>query len=89
MKVNGETTYRPKAYDAFYWYTKWTTDPNDDNLDRTEDEINNNEDVISPVMTTENGTLVELEDGRRVFVNDFGIKSGDYVLVEGQRYRVK
>jgi hypothetical protein len=89
MNVNGETTYRPKAYDAFYWYTKWTTDPNDDNLDRTEDEINNNEDIISPVMTTENGTLVELEDGRRVFVNDFGIKSGDYVLVEGQRYRVK
>ena len=89
MKINGKTTYRPKAYDAFYWYTKWTTDPNDDNLDRTENEMDNNEDVISPVMTTENGTLVELEDGRRVFVNDFGIRSGDFILVEGKRYRVK
>ena len=48
-----------------------------------------NGDVVSPVMTTENGTLVELEDGRRVFVNGFGIKSGDYVLVEGKRYRVR
>lgn len=89
MKINGKTTYTPKAYDAFYWYTKWTTDPNDDNLDRTENEMYNNEDVISPVMTTENGTLVELEDGRRVFVNDFGIRSGDFILVEGKRYRVK
>ena len=68
-----------------------TTDPNDDTLDRPLDgsEIDNHDDVISPIMTTENGTLVELEDGRRVFVNDFGIKSGDYVLVEGKRYRVK
>ena len=91
MQVNGETIYRPKAYDAFYWYTKLTTDPNDDTLDRPLDgsEIDNHDDVISPIMTTENGTLVELEDGRRVFVNDFGIKSGDYVLVEGKRYRVK
>ncbi len=87
--------YIPKAFDAFYWYTKWTTDPNDDGLDTHFDDNGNviydgdNGDVISPVMTTENGTLVELEDGRRVFVNDFGIKSGDYVLVEGKRYRVR
>ena len=77
----------PKAFDAFYWYTKFTTDPNDDGLDTQYD--GNNGDIISPVMTTENGTLVELEDGRRVFVNDFGIRSGDYVLVEGKRYRVR
>ena len=79
--------YMPKAFDAFYWYTKFTTDPNDDGLDTQYD--GNNGDIISPVMTTENGTLVELEDGRRVFVNDFGIRSGDYVLVEGKRYRVR
>lgn len=89
--------YAPKAFDAFYWYTKWTTDPNDDGMDKMVgfDENgniiydSNNDDIISPIMTTENGTLVELEDGRRVFVNDFGIKSGDYVIVEGKRYRVK
>ena len=87
--------YMPKAFDAFYWYTKWTTDPNDDGLDTHFDDDGNvifdgdNGDVVSPVMTMENGTLVELEDGRRVFVNSFGIKSGDYVLVEGKRYRVR
>lgn len=89
MTINGQYTQKPKAFDAFYWYTKWTTDPNDDTIERTYDELDNNTDVVSPVMTTENGTLVELEDGRRVFVNDFGVKSGDYILVEGQRYRVK
>lgn len=90
---------KPKAFDAFYWYTKWTTDPNDSNLDKTPPELDsegnyiydntNNDNVVSPVMATENGTLVELEDGRRVFVNDFGVKSGDYILVEGKRYRVR
>lgn len=89
MTINGVYTQKPKAFDAFYWYTKWTTDPNDDTIERTYDELDNNTDVVSPVITTENGTLVELEDGRRVFVNDFGVKSGDYILVEGQRYRVK
>ena len=98
MKVDGGTTYTPAAYDAFYWYTKWTTDPNDDTLDKNvkmdEDGnvvINNfeeHDDIVSPIMATENGTLVELSDGRRVFVNDYGVKAGDYILVEGKRYRV-
>lgn len=96
MTIDGKREYTPKAYDAFYWYTKWTTDPNDDSVNKrlTIDADGNistddNGDVVSPVMTTENGTLVELDDGRRVFVNDFGIRSGDYVIVEGKRYRVK
>ena len=91
MTIDGKMEYKPKAYDAFYWYTKWTTEPTDDSLDRGINgiDIDNHDDVVSPIMTTENGTLVELEDGRRVFVNDFGIKSGDYVIVEGQRYRVR
>lgn len=95
---NGEKiqTNRPKAYDAFYWYTKWTTEPTDDALDKeleVDEEGNflpgDHEDVVSPVMTTENGTLVELEDGRRVFVNDFGIKAGDTIIVEGKKFRVR
>jgi len=99
MKDTIKGSYKPKAYDAFYWYTKWTTDPNENLLDKTPPELDsegnyiydntNNDNVVSPVMTTENGTLVELEDGRRVFVNDFGVKSGDYILVEGKRYRVR
>lgn len=93
-KTNNNTPYvidgikrygKVKAFDAYYWYTKWTTDPTDDDVDTN----NNNTDVVSPVMTTENGTLVKLEDGRRVFVNEFGVRPGDYVLVEGKRYRVQ
>ena len=40
--------YMPKAFDAFYWYTKFTTDPNDDGLDTQYD--GNNGDIISPVI---------------------------------------
>lgn len=97
--ADGIAKEKPTAYDAFYWYTKWTTDPNDNSLDKTPPTLDNEgnyiydnsnrDDVISPVKVTENGTLVELEDGRRVFVNDFGVKSGDYILVEGKRYRVR
>ena len=73
------------GYDAYYWYTKWTTDPTDCDIDLT----NNGEDVVSPVTTTSNGSLVELSDGRRVFVEGQVVQSGDYVNVEGKRYRVK
>jgi hypothetical protein len=48
-----------------------------------------NRNVVNPVMTTSNGSLVELNDGRRVFVKDQTVKSGDFVNVDGQRYRVK
>ena len=73
------------GYDAYYWYTKWTDDPTDCEVD-----INNKgEDVIKPVQTTSNGSMVELSDGRRVFVKDKVVKSGDFVTVEGKRYRVK
>lgn len=85
MTIKGKKEYKPYAYDAFYWYTNWTNDPNDDTVETN----NTGRDVIRTVMTTENGTLVELEDGRRVFVNDYGVKSGDYVIVEGKRYMIK
>lgn len=73
------------GYDAYYWYTKWTDDPTDCDVDMT----NKGEDVIKPVQTTSNGSMVELSDGRRVFVKDKVVKSGDFVTVEGKRYRVK
>ena len=73
------------AYDAYYWYTKWTNDP----TDCTPDMLNEGKDVVVPIQTTANGSLVELEDGRRVFVEGKSVKSGDFVNVNGVRYRVK
>ena len=73
------------AFDAYYWYTKWTNDP----TDCTPDMLNEGKDVVVPIQTTANGSLVELEDGRRVFVEGKTVKSGDFVNVNGVRYKVK
>ena len=73
------------GYDAYYWYTKWTNDP----TDCTPDMENKGVDIVVPVQTTSNGSLVELSDGRRVFVEGKIVQSGDYVKVDGVKYRVK
>ena len=100
--VNGEYQDRSKlAYDAYYWYTKWTNDPTDcdpdwSNTEMVTDENGNivgakakEDNVVSPVQTTQNGSLVELSNGSRVFVEGSIVKSGDYVSVNGMKYRVK
>ena len=74
------------GFDAYYWYTKWTNEPTDCEPDFS---VKDNENVVSPVQTTANGSLVELSDGRRVFVEGKNVKSGDYVNVDGVKYRVK
>jgi hypothetical protein len=73
------------GYNAYYWYTKWTNDPTDCEVDME----NKGVDVVNPVTTTSNGSLVELSDGRRVFVEGKVVKSGDFVNVDGVKYRVK
>ena len=89
------------AFDAYYWYTKWTNDPTDcdpdfGNIEYGYDKDGNiisanakKESVVSPIQTTANGSLVELADGRRVFVEGKIVKSGDFVNVNGQKFRVK
>ena len=88
------------GFDAYYWYTKWTNDPTDCNPDFSNGyaydsdgnlAISNpiNKNVVSPIQTTQNGSLVELADGRRVFVEGKVVQSGDYVNVNGVKYRVK
>jgi hypothetical protein len=74
------------GFDAYYWYTKWTNEPTDCEPDFS---VKDNENVVSPIQTTANGSLVELSDGRRVFVEGKNVKSGDFVNVEGVKYRVK
>ena len=89
------------GFDAYYWYTKWTNDPTDceadfSNVELTYDKEGNligakaiNENVVSPIQTTANGSLVELNNGQRVFVEGKIVKSGDYVNVNGVKYKVK
>jgi hypothetical protein len=89
------------GFDAYYWYTKYTTDPTDcdpdfSNTEYVYDKNGNlvkNEDfkqkTVSPVQTTSNGSLVELSDGTRVFVEGKIVKSGDFVNVNGTKYKVK
>ena len=81
-KYRGNTV---TGYDAYYWYTKWTNDPTDCEVDFT----NEGRDVVNPIQTTQNGSLVELSDGRRVFVEGKIVQSGDFVNVDGVKYRVK
>ena len=88
------------GFNAYYWYTKWTNDPSDCEADFSngytyengelvfnKNSVNTN--VVNPIQTTQNGSLVELADGRRVFVEGKIVKSGDYVNVNGTKYRVK
>ena len=92
------------GFDAYYWYTKWTSDPTDcepdfSNLEEVKDDDGNvigmvakNSNVVNPVQTTANGSLVEIVDGdktMRVFVEGKVVKSGDFVNVNGKKYRVK
>lgn len=100
--INGEYKHNTvTAFDAYYWYTKYTNDPTDcnpdfDNVEYFEDENGNiipNENfkntIVTPIQTTSNGSLVELNDGRRVFVEGKIVKSGDFVNVNGVKYKVK
>ena len=88
--VNGlRTRWKVKsdtAYDAFYWYTYYTEDLEKDCFEFKTDD---NTVIIDNVVHTENGSVVQLNDGRKVFVANNMVKSGDYVNVDGVKYRVK
>ena len=88
------------GYDAYYWYTKWTTDTTDAVPDMSNgytydkngnlvfDNNNVKKNVVNTVQTTQNGSLVELSDGTRVFVEGKIVKSGDFINVNGRKCRV-
>ena len=73
------------AYVAFYWYTYYTEDLEKDCF---EFNATDNTVIIDNVVHTENGSVVQLSDGRKVFVANNMVKSGDYVNVDGVKYRV-
>ena len=92
------------GFDAYYWYTKWTNDPMDCDPDFSNTEYVTDKDgnlvinesfsrsVVTPVMTTSNGSLVQVTDGdttMKIFVEGKIVKSGDFVNVNGKKYRVQ
>ena len=88
-KVGTSITKIDEAYTAFYWYTYYTEDLEKDCFDRT---MVDNSKIIDNVVRTENGSVVEVTDGdgnkRKVFVADNYVRQGDYVTVDGVKYRV-
>jgi len=77
------------AYDVFYWYTYYTEDLEKDCFEWVSDNANQGNVYIDNVVQTENGSIVEVEGLGKVFVADTSIRGGDYVNVNGKRYRVK
>lgn len=84
-KVKGKS-----AYNAFYWYTYYTLDLEKDcfvGMDALQDKI-----YIDNIMKEQNGSVVEINDNgvtRKVFVKDNMVRKGDYVNVDGKKYRVQ
>ena len=78
------------AYDAFYWYTYYTEDLEKDCFERS---TANNGVIVDSVVQTQNGSVVEVTtasgEKKKVFVADANVRKGDYVTVEGVRYRVE
>lgn len=78
-----------EAYAAFYWYTYYTEDLDKDCF---EGKATENESFVDNIMRTENGSIVQVTDVNgqtlKVFVANANVRSGDYVTVNGQRYRV-
>lgn len=89
-KVGTKLTKIDSAYDAFYWYTYYTEDLEKDCFDRTTADSST---IIDNIVRTENGSIVEVTDVNgqklKVFVADANVRSGDYVTVNGVKYRVK
>ena len=83
--LNRKKIKKDKAYGVFYWYTYYTEDLEKDCF--VWDTADNTQ-VVDNIIHTQNGSIVQLDDGRQVFVADNMVRQGDYVVVDGKRYRV-
>ena len=77
------------AYNGFYWYTYYTEDLEKDCFERT---ATKNQNFVDSVIRSENGSIVRVTDingqVQNVFVANTNVRKGDYVNVNGVRYRV-
>ena len=78
------------AYNAFYWYTYYTEDLEKDCFEKS---ASQGGEFVDSVIQTQNGSVVRVTtttgETRQVFVADNMVKSGDWVVVDGVKYRVK
>ena len=78
-----------KAYEAFYWYTYFTEDLEKDCFEWGTKQGSM---LVDNIVRSENGSVVEIIDmngnPRKVFVAGNMVRSGDYVNVDGIKYRV-
>lgn len=88
-KLKGKKIKGKKAWNRFYWYTYYTEDLDKDCYVYKSNNENQNSVYIDSVIQTENGSIVNVEGLGQVFVKDNMVKSGDYVNVNGKKYRVK
>ena len=70
-------------------YNYYTEDLDKDCYVYKSNNENQNSVYIDSVIQTENGSIVNVEGLGQVFVKDNMVKSGDYVNVNGKKYRVK
>ena len=79
-----------KAYDAFYWYTYYTEDLEKDCFEWNKE--NQGKTFMDNIVKSKSGSVVEIIDvngnPRKVFVAGSMVRSGDYVNVDGVKYRV-
>ncbi len=77
------------AYTAFYWYTYYTEDLEKECF---ESKTRQGSTIIDSVIQTQNGSIVEITktDGtkQKVFVANNMVRKGDYINVDGVKYRV-
>lgn len=92
-KVGKRTTKIDEAYIAFYWYTYYTEDLQKDCFEWEDGFTNQGKIYVDSVIQMQNGSVVQIEDAngerRMVFVADNMVRKGDYVNVDGVRYKVR
>ena len=92
-KTVGKGKNKVEAYTAFYWYTYYTEDLQKDCFEWEDEFANQGRIYVDSVIQTQNGSIVQIEDingeKRMVFVADNMVRKGDYVNVDGVRYKVR
>ena len=92
-KTVGRGRNKVEAYTAFYWYTYYTEDLQKDCFEWEDGFTNQGKIYVDSVIQTQNGSVVQIVDingeKRMVFVADNMVRKGDYVNVDGVRYKVR
>lgn len=87
-KVKTKNMGKISAYDAFYWFTYYTEDMEKDCFEWTVNNGYQDKIFIDNIIQSEYGSVVNIGDGRKVFVANNMVRKGDFVTVNGIKYKV-